>query len=100
MKLLIYIFFLLFLSTCGGGGGGSSPIEPEDDGGDNTFVHNDIEGYEVVFFDYFNAPLDGSKWNDMPWWGREHSGNGSSMYYAPVTELSGDDGFEIFIPSI
>ena len=72
MRLVIYIFFLLFLSTCGGGGGGSSPTEPENQGEESTFVHNDIEGYEVVFFDYFNAPLDGSKWNDMPWWGREH----------------------------
>ena len=90
MRLFTYIFFLLFLTTCGEGG--STPTEPEDQGDDSTFVHNDIEGYEVVFFDYFNAPLDESKWNDTPWWGREHSGNGSSMYYAPVIELSGDDG--------
>ena len=83
-------FITLFLWNCSGGGG-SSPTETEggNDNGDNTFIHNDIDGYEVVFFDYFSGPLDMTKWNDSPWWGREHSGNGSVMYYAPVTDEEG-----------
>lgn len=86
----ILFFILLFLWNCSGGGG-SSPTETEggNDNGDNTFIHNDIDGYEVVFFDYFSGPLDMTKWNDSPWWGREHSGNGSVMYYAPVTDEEG-----------
>jgi hypothetical protein len=84
----ILFFITLFLWNCSGGGG-SSPTETDDGNGDNVFVHNDIVGYEVVFFDYFNSPLDMTKWNDSPWWGREHSGNGSVMYYAPVTDKEG-----------
>jgi hypothetical protein len=88
MKKGLLSISLIFFINCGGGSE-SSPTEAENGNEDNAFVHNDIDGYEVVFFDYFDGPLDTSKWNDMPWWGREHSGNGSVMYYAPITDEEG-----------
>ena len=90
-KILLSIGLILIFSC--GGSGGSSPTEAEntepENGSGNSTPHNDIEGYEVVFYDYFSEPLDMTKWNDSPWWGREHSGNGSVMYYAPVTDEEG-----------
>ena len=90
-KFLLSIGVILIFSC--GGSEGSSPTEAENtetgNGNENNTPLNDIEGYEVVFYDHFSGPLDMNKWNDSPWWGREHSGNGSVMYYAPVTDAEG-----------
>ena len=55
--------------------------------------HEDIEGYRVVFYDYFDGnELNDIAWDRHPWWGKEHSGNGSTMYYGS-DNISVEDGF-------
>ncbi len=70
------LFFLILLVACSSDS--KSPTEVIEEP-----IQTEIEGYRLVFHEAFNEiRLDTNKWNTHPWWGREHSGNGSVMYYA------------------
>ena len=91
-KILLIVGSILLLNF---GGCNDSPTQNEDMGnGEGVDTHNDIEGYRVVFVDHFNTPPleTENKWNTHPWWGREHSGNGSVMYYADES-IEVDNGY-------